>query len=770
MMSEILKDTTANTIGTGSGGLKLDPAGTDIVTIGNGVMLPDGVKTAPAIRFTDDNNTGIYSPTNDQVSITGQGEDALLVTGVASSVNVIEVKPSATGSPVEINATGTDANISVNVTPKGTGTLKVAGTDVSLSGHTHTGTYEPADATILKDADIGVTVQAYDATIVVDADIGVSVAAQGHNHDSAYVSVVTTPTTGNFPVLTAGGELDNSSYSAASFATAAHNHTGTYEPANANIQSHVSSTSNPHSVTAAQVGAYTSGAVDTLLTGKSDTSHSHTIDGLSDVTITTPSTGQVIKYNGTAWINDTDAAGTSAAWGAITGTLSAQTDLQSALDGKSTTSHDHAGVYQPVDGDLTAIAALAGTAGILTKTAADTWALDTSTYSTTAHSHTLDGLSDVTITTPASGHVLSYNGSAWVNSAPAGGGVSWATYTGTDSVPVVTPASNVLSFNFGRGGNSLTTTVGTPLGSVYGGSNITTTGNADRNIVMWTGADNGGGTTARTLTLTGSINNVIITPEAGGNASIGSNNVYIGGSSFGSGKNYGVAIGTNTYVGGDYVTCIGRQASVNNYYGTAVGYLASASGSGAVAVGNNTTSSGSSSVAVGSYASAGNTGSVCLGSYTKDEHQCQTVMGAGYFSTQGDTYTSVTTIRKQSTDATPVELGVQYNGSTAPANYISCSNNSAYTYKCLVTAKNTANNGDVAMWECTFAVWRGATAASTTLIGTPTITSVGTGGAGSAWSLTITADTTNGRPAIKGTGAAATTVRWSASVIVNKCA
>ena len=429
-MSEILKDTTANTIGTGSGGLKLDPAGTDIVTIGNGVMLPDGVKTAPAIRFTDDNNTGIYSPVNDQVSITGQGEDALLVTGVASSVNVIEVKPSATGSPVEINATGTDTNISVNVTPKGTGTLKVAGTDVSLSGHTHTGVYEPADATILKDADIGVTVQAYDATIVVDADIGVSVAAQGHNHDSAYVSVVTTPTTGNFPVLTTGGELDNSSYSAASFATAAHNHTGTYEPANANIQSHVSSTSNPHSVTAAQVGAYTSGAVDTLLTGKSDTSHSHTIDGLSDVTITTPSTGQVIKYNGTAWINDTDAAGTSAAWGSITGTLSSQTDLQSALDGKSATTHDHTGVYQPADADLTSIAGLVGTSGFLTKTAADTWALDTTAYSTTAHSHTLDGLSDVTITTPASGHVLSYNGSAWVNSAPGGsGGATYAVGT-----------------------------------------------------------------------------------------------------------------------------------------------------------------------------------------------------------------------------------------------------------------------------------------------------------------------------------------------------
>lgn len=36
--------------------------------------------------------------------------------------------------------------------------------------------------------------------------------------------------------------------------------------------------------------------------------------------------------------------------------------------------------YQPVDGDLTAIAALAGTTGLLKKTAANTWALDTTTY------------------------------------------------------------------------------------------------------------------------------------------------------------------------------------------------------------------------------------------------------------------------------------------------------------------------------------------------------------------------------------------------------
>lgn len=45
------------------------------------------------------------------------------------------------------------------------------------------------------------------------------------------------------------GDQDLSGYSVTS-----HAHTGTYEPANANIQTHISSTSNPHSVTATQVG------------------------------------------------------------------------------------------------------------------------------------------------------------------------------------------------------------------------------------------------------------------------------------------------------------------------------------------------------------------------------------------------------------------------------------------------------------------------------------------------------------------------------------
>jgi hypothetical protein len=92
-------------------------------------------------------------------------------------------------------------------------------------------------------------------------------------------------------------------------------------------------------------------------------------------------------------------------WGAIGGTLSSQADLQAALDAKqdnlngtgfvkasgTTITYDNstylttsaaASTYQPLDGDLTAIAAIAGTSGLLRKTAANTWSLDTNTYLT----------------------------------------------------------------------------------------------------------------------------------------------------------------------------------------------------------------------------------------------------------------------------------------------------------------------------------------------------------------------------------------------------
>lgn len=53
--------------------------------------------------------------------------------------------------------------------------------------------------------------------------------------------------------------------------------------------------------------------LQTTLDNKSDITHTHTLDWLSDVTITAPTSGDGLLYNGTQWINFGGAAGSGAA-------------------------------------------------------------------------------------------------------------------------------------------------------------------------------------------------------------------------------------------------------------------------------------------------------------------------------------------------------------------------------------------------------------------------------------------------------------------------
>lgn len=92
-----------------------------------------------------------------------------------------------------------------------------------------------------------------------------------------------------------------------------------------------------------------------------------TLDDLSDVIVTTPATGQVVRYNGTNWVN-------------------ARTLLDDLSDVVITTpATNHALIYNGTNWANTIL--------------------------------NLDALSDVAITTPASGQLVRYNGTAWVNAA-----------------------------------------------------------------------------------------------------------------------------------------------------------------------------------------------------------------------------------------------------------------------------------------------------------------------------------------------------------------
>jgi len=96
-------------------------------------------------------------------------------------------------------------------------------------------------------------------------------------------------------------------------------------------------------------------------------------------------------------------------------------------------------------------------------------------------------------------------------------------------------------------------------------------------------------------------------------------------------------------------------------------------------------------------------------------------------------------------------------------NQVILPNNSAYYFKGSVIANVTgAANG--AAWAFEGAIMRGANAGSTVLIGTPAINRVASTSGASAWTIALTADTSNGGLAVTVTGAASTTIRWVSSI------
>lgn len=181
-----------------------------------------------------------------------------------------------------------------------------------------------------------------------------------------------------------------------------------------------------------------SGVGWTDVSGKPSTfppdSHTH---GAADLTQSGATTGQILKWNGTTWTPANDDTGGSPSWGSITGTLSNQTDLQNALDGKAASSHVHA-AGDVTSGVLATARLGSGSASASTFLRGDqTWnAVEwtdvggkPSTFPPSSHVHPLTELTQSGATV---GQIPKWNGSAWVPSSDdTGGSPSWGSITGT---------------------------------------------------------------------------------------------------------------------------------------------------------------------------------------------------------------------------------------------------------------------------------------------------------------------------------------------------
>ena len=142
------------------------------------------------------------------------------------------------------------------------------------------------------------------------------------------------------------------------------------------------------------------------------------LQDLSDVTGTAPSTGQVLKWNGTAWAPAADATG-SGEDGNTTYTISAEA-ATGGVDLRLTGS----------DASTDSVKLAAGANVTVTRTDAST--ITIAATGGEGGASNLDDLGDVVITgSPTTGQVLKFNGTNWVNAADetgeGGGGLTTRT-------------------------------------------------------------------------------------------------------------------------------------------------------------------------------------------------------------------------------------------------------------------------------------------------------------------------------------------------------
>lgn len=254
---------------------------------------------------------------------------------------------------------------------------------------------------------------------------------------------------------------------------------------------------------------------------------------------------------------------------------------------------------------------------------------------------------------------------------------------------------------------------------------------------------------------------------SGHSAAIGKNSSTAGSRT--AGGNGAMALGGSNASGTDSFAAAATN-NTSSYGATgansiAIGWAAKATASRGIALGDNTGANAIGSLALGSgfnygvYANAANSVAIGDGANTLIIGKLG-YASAGRFTTNGDAQYGLFVLRRATTDATATVL-TSDNAAAAATNQVILPNNSAYAFTGTVVARQSAAGGTAsAAWKVEGLIRREGTAGTTTLVSS-TVTAISNV---PGWTLALSADTTNGGLAATATGAAATNIRWVATI------
>jgi hypothetical protein len=295
------------------------------------------------------------------------------------------------------------------------------------------------------------------------------------------------------------------------------------------------------------------------------------------------------------------------------------------------------------------------------------------------------------------------------------------------------------------GSSTSTLSFFTPHGVVVGGGNNQATG-----AYSFIGGGGDAGTSANRNVASGDWSVV-----GGGWKNIASSNYsFVGG---GGGNNATTNFGSVVCGGGFFgnaPTSISGNAATGTSSFVGAGFSNIASGFGSVVGGGNTNYANSVySAVIGGY--NGTTRGI-IGSQVFPAHN-------GPLGTvQGASQAALLILGVQTTNATATVLRSDTSAAST-TNQVILPNNSAYYFRGEIVAGVTGG-GNTKGWFIEGVIKRGANAASTAMVGTPTVTSNYADAGALTWAVAVTADTTNGGIKVEVTGQASTTIRWVAQI------